>query len=1048
MTTIDTLQQLINALPLNSRLAGPCPFCEGDGKHSVYEGFDFYGEDRFFLFPDNKAWGCRVCRQKGRGPTKTGWFSHSNLAEKLNLSLSSSFISTYSFFTDSARTDPLQFLTYNQVLQNHQNVVREYWHQFGWKDATINRFILGFGKIETWRTSGHLIPMDVTNTIDSQKIPGFYTALRAAGHKIKQRGSSKNYMWHIQDDPYLTTCVVVEGEKDLITAWQMGHKNIICTFSSYWNPNFSNFVAGTYADVIIYHDWDPAGEAWLASVIESLSTMGVTISYLSWAKVKNAIEGDDLTDHYARMIKSNILMDEYADTFIAPVLVKKKANAVRQKPTVNARLIPLDDIRGEGADSMVYEVNSFLTNYIYKRGAGKMLLLGVGPGAGKTYTLYRTAERQAKFWKGKRQKEYDRLLGEVEELDTELLMATDEEKVELLPFIDKQRSLLNKYSFNVIAWYAPYKNGIAELFSIGADPELWYDFQARSEVNCKAFDITSVLGRENHAVGQFCELSCPFSEQCRKNGYLFQKEEMRAYPIVFYRHEHLQDSPSTSIQTTFIDESVTKIVDTPLIFNSADLSPFSPGWELDVEDDIYAEILNFFVEAIRSACSFNAGEPQNILNKTAMNPKYILWGNSIFKLLDKYYSSNGRELAEIMAINNGCSNAYQPTFLSGDPTKIKKRCLSHLITALKRELPLYLCDKDKVRPSTIFIVSGTFEVYLPPRIRLPARIPLIIADATPMLELYQAIFKREMRVYSPVFRSPDTEIIIVSGSDWSRGYIESQLGKYMAIQEKVQAEVGELTESVKNIDNVPSILDGYFKSSVFSDIIYILEHLKKIHSSVLVVTHKNLREFMESIITGCYSKRDEENISQVSWGHYGALRGTNKYEGYEALCLIGAFRIPYDVLWRKAQVWAYGLGLEDSIPQTLVHSGQDYSLLNGGVFGNYITFQHWLADKLVNFIERGEMIQCAHRIRPHSSKTKKTVYIFATRPITDFATKLIEKHKFLRSIRKTVYGNLFRYLKKEFLDTGKFPTYMDTKLIFKVSNTTISEVRREIQNVG
>ncbi len=1038
MTMINTLQELLEALPLNSKSAGPCPFC-GEGNETVHNGVKFYGADRFYLFSDGRGWGCRRCRQKNRGPTNKGWYPHAAVAEKVNLVLSENFIEEYSSGYSGVydpNSNPLQFQTYAQAVNNHKKVMREYWRGFGWSDDVIDRFKLGYGKISTWHTSGHLIPMDVTLTTDGEKIPGYYNALRAAGHKIKQKGSSKNHVWHVQDDPYLDTCVITEGEKDLITAYQLGHKNVLCTFSSYWNDNFSKFVAAKYNKVIIYRDLDEAGADWLALVIPSLLSLGVSVNYLDWEKVENSVNGDDLTDYF---VKVGDLDD--CNKILTKAFVHKESQIKRSEEN-NEKPVSIELIRGNDPGSLRYEINHFLRNYTYKAGKGKSLLLSTGPGAGKTHTLYQIAEKQAVFYKEKKMKEYERLLSEFELLEEEVKTATEDEKVELVPFVEKQRGLLNRYSFNSVAWYAPYKNGIEELLNMGADPDLWYDFRARSEDNCKSSTIVDKLGENHHAIGEFCELSCPHFNECQASGYLHQREEMRSYPIIFYRHEHLPGLPPTSVQLVILDESVIKVVESPLVFSSSELFPFREGWELDIDEEDVIDVLKFFIKALRSTATFNSGELSSLPEKKGINPAYILHGNQIFALLDKFYESHNRELSEVLLLNRSVIKAYQPSFLSGDISSIKKRCLPAIVEAVQRELGTYAYDKEADRPSTMNIVAGDFEIYSPPRIRLPARIPLIIADATPLLELYQAIFQREIRVYSPVFRGDNTEIVVVYGSDWSRSYVKSQLSGHMANVEDIKKKA--LPPVL--IEGIPQILDGYLDSSIFSDIVHLLEYLKNKHRSLLMVTHKNLREFVESLLDGAYSGigQDTANNDQVSWGHYGALRGTNKYKDYEAICLIGAFRIPYDVLWRRAQLWAYGLGIKESIPQELIKKDQDYNYVDGSVFGKYTTFSHWLADKLVNHIERGEMIQCAHRIRPHSNADKKTIYIFATRPITELATKLINKNKLLKAVKKTTYSQLLSFLKKYYGETGKLPTYKETKIQFKVSNTTIKEARKEV----
>jgi 5S rRNA maturation endonuclease (ribonuclease M5) len=1033
--TIHSLGELFEALPLNSNNSGPCPFCE-TGSVTTKNNIQFRGKDRFYLYPDKKAWGCRVCNVEKRGPNNSGWFPHDIVADKLGLEMSEAFKAE---FPSSMPTElkPLEFLTYAQTLKNHKEVTREFWRGFGWTDETIDRFLLGWGKIDTYHLSGHLIPMDVTNTVDEETVPGFYTSIRVAGEKRKQRGSSRNYLWHIRDDEYLNTCALVEGEKDLITAYQLGHKNVACTFSNYWNDNFTKFIAQRYEKMTVYIDNDEAGERWLGRMVPDLLVAGIEVHILNWKQVEGAKSGEDLTDYYQR-IKSNITcIENFKGKFIV------KSPIVRVTKTHNNKIVPIELIRSQEPGSLHHEVHHFLANYTYKRGKGNALLLAVGPGAGKTHTLYKAAEEQARKMRVQRQHTEEQLQLMVDNLTVEVEGADDEHVEELQELLDNQEKLLEKFTYNSIAWYAPYKNGIDELLAMGADPKLWYNFQARNKDNCQSYDITQQLGENYHAIGGFCELSCPHYKECVEEGYLHQNTEMREYPIVFYRHEHILRLPPTSIELVIIDESLIPVVEDPINFVEEELDPFNTGWQLDVENDINRDILEFFVQSLRIAAAYNRGQPQQLPDKQELNPKYIIHGNQFYKILEKVYSNSGRDIAEIVALKKEDLNAYQPSYISGDQKFIKKRCVPLMHDAVIRELGIYSYDKKADRPSTINIVAGNYEVYREPRLKMPARMPVIIADATPMLELYQSIFDRGIRVYAPRFRNPNAEIIVVHGSDWTRNHVNSQLSIPMENLAKVNEEVGELLEGALP-DDVPQILDGYMKSTVFQDIVYIVEHLKSKHDSVLMVTHKNLREFVESVLQGAYSETDKsQNKEKFAWGHYGGLRGTNKYKDFEALALIGAFRIPYDVMWRKAQLWAYGLGLQESVPQQLVSKNRDYHMSGVSTMGKYITFDHWLADKLVNHAEQGEMVQCAHRIRPHSSDERKVIYIFATRPVGDLATKLVEKSKFVKSIKETTYAKLVRFIKSQYEDTGKLPTYRTIRKKFKVSNTTIKEAREE-----
>jgi hypothetical protein len=792
-----------------------------------------------------------------------------------------------------------------------------------------------------------------------------------------------------------------------------------------------------FTSVFLLFDNDLAGQTLLKKTSDLFLSLGVDVNAFSWTKCSKLfptfdLDGMDLTDLFVKL-QGNVskLQETYEKCFIL-----RKTEVEVQKENI----LPLEVIRGSGPGSLHYEISTFLRNYTpVKRGVGRLLLLSIAPGAGKTHAMLQVAETKAKYLFEQRKKEKERLLATIDEIRFELANCMPDVRDEVELFLQKMLKLYGQFSHINVVWYAPYKEGFNELMAMGANSDLWFDFKARNETNCQQWELVNELGENYHNIGAYCEMGCPHKENCM---YQAQKEEMLEKPIVFFRHQHLLASLPSGVETIFIDEAAYQIFETPLVIEPNELTPFSEDWESSVLDDTgLTEILKFFVKAIRMVAGFNRNEP-------ITSEDYVINGKKLIKMFQGTYEQHNKKLTELLLISKEVMEDYQPTFRGGENDHIKKRCVAGLHSAICRELPSYIEDPTSHPPSSLNLVSGKYEIYQEARLKIPARIPIVIGDATALPEYYEAMYKREIKISNQKFNNPHAQVVVLTGSDWTKGYLDSALGtRYADRVHTVSAKIKDTDGNVVDLTSIPQFRDAY-NSKVATDALVLLEYLVDRHPSLLVVTYKKFKEFLKSLTESLHAEWYKDQTlpgqKQVVWGHYGALRGSNAYNNFEAVALIGVFRIPYDVLWRRVQMWGHNLNLEDTIPFELVKKERSYGDING-LKGEYLTFSHWLGEKVVDSVEVGEMIQCSQRIRPHSSEKKKVIYIFATRPVADLATKVLSKSNLVKEITARKVRTVADFLESSYQKDRKFPSYRFTANKYNISNREIKRLRIEIQ---
>lgn len=1021
---IVSIDDLLEYFPSPKHVANEyhtaCPFCSTGNVHS-FRGNEFYGEDRFVLKKEGRGGFCRRCSLEGNGDRNTGWWSIQSIGKKLGLIITQEFRSSLRDLP--VEEEPLRMLWYQgQVTIAHKKVNRDFWKKFGWTDETINFFQLGMGTLYSRNPDMNIIPIKVTHIGDTQPMDMYYISTRgtnAEGVPVKERsmGTISPYAWLIREDSASRTIAVVEGEKDMITAYQLGYRNLICSFGvNHFNSKKVQWLKSLgYDRLVDLIDADEPGRA-----LANRAAAWATQAGMQW--VQNTWEGTKPEDAKDLTDLLQALSDKGTKAFLAESLILRSPEAINRNP-IRSNLIldmeadaasadiivDVEELRGMGPNSMRTHAEVFLQEYEgeRKRGVGKVLLLSIPPGAGKTHAMIQLVEDLVAKELPRKEAEYDGLVKSMAQLEENMKLTAslpEEDKEALKNAHTKLKERIDNFSFELVSWFGQYKEGFQDLLAAGARKDWWFNYEARNESNCANLSLVSELGKNNHDVGSFCRFACPFREACKEKAFLNQDRQRHRYPITFLRHQHLL-SPQlvTDRKLLVIDEYAGNVFEgSPVVFNISDVQPFREGWELDMQDQEKIQFVRMFTEAVRSAMSYNLGAVRAEVENTGVET--TLSGANVLRLIDQHLRSNDSSLAEVTTeiSSEFLHKHYQPTFnqMGGrEQIEVQNRCVPFLFDTILREMPDYQDSPENKFPSCINLVQGRMEVYASKSIDIPSKIPVIILDATAFPALYQAMFKREVAIRKYSFRNPNASTTVYVGSDYTHGYLNSSLGQFLRNRKsKVRMTAKTIEGNTFNAEDVEFDM-SIGQNSLVQDCHQMVSHLVGKHGNLLVVTHKVLREVLEFYMTRTYpdlQKVDDKGRKRLVFGHYGALRGTNAYKDYDAVLLIGAFRVPYEVLWRRIQMWTWLLGLRSEIPiTTIIRTGKYHTQTIGHGFRS---FENEFAAEYVDMVEAGEMQQCAERIRPHSDKKQKFVYIMASRPALRFVDAVYDKRETIKQL--------------------------------------------------
>lgn len=1029
----------------SSEWHSPCPFCANHDEGSfVYNSFRFSGTDRLIWnLPSNYFW-CRRCHIEGRKSI----FSLIEMGVHFSIVVDPLSVKTYAIPKAKREID---YWSLREIFESHANVQRDYWYRFGWTDEIINHFKLGFGEINYNKGNAHLIPMNTRTVNRPANLNQHFMSGRIEGEAGSHQlvGSKQELFWYVHEDLESKIIVLPEGEKDAITAWMLGFKNFATAFGAgLWDYERTKFLKEQGFEVIYsFGDNDPAGHAYNHRVAAFCKELGLTHRVLNY---EDRPQGFDLTDLFIELkentyiyILSHLIEIENIESYKnltlgKPAFIDDYRRIDPEYAIEPIQSVSLADLRGEGELSIYKKVKTFLSLYsIENRGRGKLLLLRASPGAGKSHTLVRVCEEIATIEVAKRENIRSELVENIESLKTQYREMEDaDEKNILKEVLLKMEKKLADFSLAAIAWVSPFKVTYNDILDIGADKNLWFDYKARSEDNCENFAMAKTLGENNHNIGAYCEFVCPFKQRCLERGYLSQERERKKYPITIFRHQSLvkgglgDDYKSLVV----VDESPFHVVEEPFVFFAKDFYPHKDDWDFDITDINIIKAMDIFIDSVRFTMNYNIGLGQK-------DPNYMISGTKFLKHLDKQIqtaSDNTFTLQRVFEIvpEEVFEHAYQPLYLGDSEHEVKLRCVPFLYKAIRKELDNYVSEGSNNLPSCIHLVSGRLEIYSISVTKIPSTVPVIVADGTAdLIQRYDVLFNREVDLYGPTLYNPNAETIVFRGSDWTLSQIESQLGKEIRDRQQRSFVVKDVAGETFDLNELP-VLPTTYDKPILKDYKDVILSLVERHPNLLVITHKKVRPLIEEVVRA----ENENAYNRIAWGHYGALRGTNSFKDLEAVLLVGVARMPYEIMYRRIQAWASVLDINEEIPFDMSYHPAPYHTQHNG--STYFTFNHPFARSYADAYEVGEMLQCQERIRPHATDKTKYIYVFASRPSSQFIKKVLTKADFLSYHRLvSPINRLKEFLIREWREHRDIPRRKDILERFNCGTLTYQKAR-------
>lgn len=1037
MTIINSLDDIFLAFPFVKQMANefhaPCPFCHDFGRSSetheyVKNGINFVGDDRFFWYPMAKGFYCRHCQRV---------YSLEQVCERLfsEFSLNENFVEDVLSFVPQRKPIYLHDETYIREL--HKSVIREYWYRFNWTDAIIDKFLLGYGKLYPFsrKASRHIIPFKpstVEHTEDGYALEGrLDSVIIGESRNVKTQGLSADYFWkYIEGDS--DVAILTEGIKDGISAYALGFRHIYSFFGgANAIPNIAEMLVGLrYKTVIMAAHHDDAGQRYINAFASSYEGDFYTVNW-----PKNAKKGYDVTN----------LLEDFGDANGRSYLDK---NLSSPKITLNKGFVP--DVRAIDVHYMPPDpcvakhksvvrkelptvIEEFINNYSMRRrtaGKGVIKVLASDPGSGKSYAMVQMAENLAKKAVLAYEQRCKELDSAIAELRRNLTFLADSQEIEELNYrIDRLTHTRENLSCATVLYAGPFVNGWDDILAQGADETLWFNYEARNKENCENLVNVSQLATKGYSPMAFCQTACPFKARCEERGYLRQERERKKKPITYIRHQQLITSMVSEYKYIFIDENCFSVFDTPTIITAEELVPVYAFWDSYIDDIQQIKLIIEFVEALRIV----------IRN----NKKNNISGIEVLTQLNQQLLGKLEEI--VLNINPKMLNEFHPKTVMGEINfnALPTRSLPLIVSIICDEIEAF--KEGREYNSGIHIINGQLELYPLRPIHIASSHPIIVSDGTPLPDLYGFLFDREVEIYGSDVYNDSTKTVVWYGSDFTRTSIAQQLGPAFKDFEKW---INENPHSVEDIfgesfdlSQVP-IDENLYDSSILKRALSLLKSLAEKHTSLLFVTYKNIRILIEKRMEELYPDLNRK----ISYGHYGSLRGTNRYKDIEAVLLVGCPRIPYDALHRRIQAWGK-LAKLDHIPFDLTIRISPYH----GVFRyeghSYISFTADFADSFVNMVEAGEIQQALQRIRPFTSEIPKYVYLALSRPAAKWVTSLDRVGRSANSFDSQKYKDVFSFMKNTFDSTGRFPTFDQIKNNFNVSYSTIAKIKKDILKV-
>ncbi len=864
----------------------------------------------------------------------------------------------------------------------HKRVDRDFWHM--WYEDTLNRFKVGYGKMYEFSKNAerHIIPFH-PRTVDKEwQAYAFEGRLPKNTQSEEQRNIKSAGLGG-------TTFWYVNDAPDSRTLFiSEGPKDGI----SAWQLGYKNFMALFGAGF-----WKTKYAAWIAKQGYTKVILAGDNDDAGEAFVKKA--GKDLQSFDIEVSYLKFNPDDKKGFDVTDHIVNNRDLNIKHLPTLITLGFVQDysfvkpDYVPETPDFTDYkevrdQLYPIIADYVYSK-RNSIKLLATPPGVGKSYVLVKIAEELAR----KR----------VQEIEDSLKGKEDQPKT---------------LNYCTVAFLGLFKNGWQDIIAQGADLTLWFNQEARNEDNCENLDNVNSIANKGYAAMSFCKFICPLSSRCL---YLQQQIERKKKPITYFRHPSLHTNVLDDYKYIFIDEDPTGQFDTPLIANQEDMRPVHDAWD-NMLDRRQTHILKQIVDATRLAMGTNAGL------------RNVISGSHFIALVDKQLegklSEYLEELPDEMIGNFQPSDLIQVDDLDNVPTRV----VEPLIQIYKEEWKGYARNSN----TRLHLVAGSLELYHRVRIRdFNKRKRIVICDGTPMLEKYKLIFGRDVEVYNPSLKSPNADVTVYYGSDVTRSTVNQALGWQMkrVIEGLPETKILNLEGKEYDLGNI-AVDDTIFENPVVRNCFKIALDKAKKHKNLLLVTYQGFVPYLRYFL-------NKHGVTNVAYGHYGSLRGTNLYKDFEAVLLIGVQRVPYDTLYRRISAWATLSDL-DYIDGELTYHQVPYHGHHSGA--SAIGFVNEFANTFAAHSEYSEAAQCAERIRLHTSPTKKFCYVIATRPLMPWTDRVMGLKETVNSFSdKTQQVLAFM---REWYEATAYQTHAPYRLVqekFSVSYSDVSKFRKQLE---
>lgn len=1043
---VQFLKLLNDHLHLNDRKGIPCPYC-GTGDDRFYIRTDPGNSD----FPVTGAMRVRfICREATRRKHAGEPVDHGPaisaaqvLEDRAGIVVNAD---DWDFIADSmpilqGRTrykkngvDGVKTYTQEDITADHIAGC-SVWHDHSvFDDITIKTFRLG---VRQWRNGVQrlTIPIQIPLThapeatfilkgrrfLPHDTLPQKYDAPAKMDPYLFQK-------WVRRDGTtidYSPVIHIAEGEKSTIALWQMGLAPVATTTagSDVWEDDWSREILERGVVMVnIYGDDDTAGDSFVKTVRRSFLRVKdefpeidtLTVRALAWPDFDTGT-GRSKKDPY------DILAEwgSNAGAIISKMLANAKDLVDPKVGLMRAEIGPimdLDVIRGEGPDSLYGRFKYFYENFrkeFYSKEDEELdqpetstaLVDRSFAGSGKTRAAVRLVEEAAldreeqlqrrDERKQQHKEEAERILARYEAGELDL---TDDDLA-----LFKRRVKYKPSERTAFLYIAPFKRSWEDILRIRQHPKLWFPLEARSTSNCKYYDTQARIAAKGYTVmNRLCKGSCPFREMCAEQPgqYMQQFEELYKYPIVFLRHPHLLMRDLTKrAKLVIIDEDPNAEYMKQLRIDDSDF---------DTEDSLRDLLVDFSVEETNAVIAL-ADALKRSLGRLASKSKDILYraGPDVLRLVNAQLSTSEYGVHTLESLAEAITpevmerlDTRTPEALL-NPDTIQEAPSGYFVDLLRVVLEeaqehyhkLYE-DPDYRWNSRVNIIGHNYAFYPMTPFPIPMKTPVIALDATGSPVKYKKSLGRDILDNKSLVREPATATFVFMGSGFSISAIRKDAhetsaipadllkNEWAAVARAVIEGNDEAAEDALDAD----ALEQLDLNAAISDALKVIQQIAVRHDNLFVVTYKALEKKLKDEMW----KISVELSLKLEWGHFRALRGSNEFEHMDAVLIIGTPRPP---LVETAMALSALFHDEELLDLSLGRVALPYHSTGALPGAKTTMFADPRTHDFINELEAGEIEQDLARIRPHTSKRGKFVYLLTERPAAPWVTHMVDYRK-------------------------------------------------------